>query len=103
MRGSRGWGAGHADPPPPLNNHKNIGFLSNTGPDPQKITKLPSQHLMLGHHWPVLVSGTPFKWRFAGGPMMARFKCFLESLSPHQKNPKKTKRWQNSLDPRMVA
>ena len=26
----------------PLKNHKNIGFLSNTGPDPLKITKLPS-------------------------------------------------------------
>ena len=34
----------------PLKNHKNIGFLSNTGPDPLKITKLPSQHSMLGHH-----------------------------------------------------
>ena len=35
--------------PPPLKNYKNIGFLSNTGPDPLKIIKLPSQHLMLGH------------------------------------------------------
>ena len=34
----------------PLKNHKNIGFLSNTGPGPLKITKLSSQHLMLGHH-----------------------------------------------------
>ena len=32
----------------PLKNHKNIWFLSNTGPDPLKITKLPCQHLMLG-------------------------------------------------------
>ena len=24
----------------PLKNHKNIGYLSNTGPDPLKITKL---------------------------------------------------------------
>ena len=31
-------------PPPPLKNYKSIGFLSNTGPDPLKITKLPSQH-----------------------------------------------------------
>ena len=37
---------------------------------PLKITKLPSQHLMLGHHRHA--SETPFKWRFAGGPMMAR-------------------------------
>ena len=35
-------------PPPP--NHKNIWFLSNTGTDPQKIAKLPSQNSMLGHH-----------------------------------------------------
>ena len=26
-------------PPPPLKNHKNIGFLSNTGPDPLKNHK----------------------------------------------------------------
>ena len=49
---------------------ENIGFLSNTGPDPLKITKLPSQHSMLGHHRHA--SETPFKWRFAGGPMMTR-------------------------------
>ena len=34
----------------PLKNHKNIGFSSNIGPDPLKISKLPSQHSMLGHH-----------------------------------------------------
>ena len=31
---------------------KNIEFHSNTDPDPLKITKLPSQHLILGHHCP---------------------------------------------------
>ena len=55
----------------PLKNHKDIGFLSNTGQDPLKITKLPSQHSMLGHHRHT--SEPPFKWRFAGRPMMARF------------------------------
>ena len=54
----------------PLKNHQNIGFLSNIGPDPLKNTKLPSQHTTVGHYQPV--SETPFKWRFAGGPMMAR-------------------------------
>ena len=34
----------------PLKNHKHLGFLSNTGLDPLKITKLPSQNSMLGHH-----------------------------------------------------
>ena len=28
--------------PTPLENHKNIGFFSNTVPDPLKIIKLPS-------------------------------------------------------------
>ena len=37
--------------PPPLKNHKNIGFLSNIGPDHFEITKLPSQHSIFGHHW----------------------------------------------------
>ena len=56
---------------PPLKNHKNIEFLSSTaGPDPLKITKLQSQHSMLGHLWHY--AETPFKWRFAGVPMMAR-------------------------------
>ena len=44
----------------PLENYKNIGFLSNTGPDPLKITKLPNQHSKLGHH------------QHASGPMTAR-------------------------------
>ena len=49
-----------------------IGFLSNTDPNPlknHKATKKASQHSMLGHHRPA--TETPFKWRFAGGPMMA--------------------------------
>ena len=85
LRGGQGSG-----PPPPLKNHKNIGFLSNTGPDPLKIHKLPSQHSMLGHHQPVPVSETPFKWRFAGRPVMARFKYFLDGLTPHKKKKKKS-------------
>ena len=26
----------------------------------------------------------PYKWRFAGGPMMARFKWYFDHLSSHQ-------------------
>ena len=51
----------------PLKNHKDIAILVRI---PCKTTKLPSQHSMLGHQRPA--SETPFKWRFAGGPMMAR-------------------------------
>ena len=65
QRGDRGFGS-----PAPLENYKNLGFLSNTGLDPLKITKLPMQHSMLGHHLPA--SKRPFKWRFAGGTLMAR-------------------------------
>ena len=32
-----------------LEKSRNIGFLSNTGLDPLKITKLPNQSSMLGH------------------------------------------------------
>ena len=32
-------------PPPPLKNHKNIEFLSNTGPDPPKFSKPPAKRL----------------------------------------------------------
>ena len=72
MRNQRwkGRGSGHL----PLKKHKNIGFLSNTGPDALKITKLTSQHSMLGHHRPA--SETPLNG-FAGEPMMARFKCYF--------------------------
>ena len=63
-----------------LKNRKNIGFLSNTGPDPLQITKLPSQHSMLGHHRPAIE--TPFKRRFAGGPLMTRL--YLDPSSHHQ-------------------
>ena len=51
-------GQGVRTPPPPKN-HKNIEFLSNTGPDPQEFSKLPSQHSTLGHHRHA--SETPFK------------------------------------------
>ena len=62
---------GTGGPDSPLKNHKNTGFFSNTCPDPIKITKLSSQHSMLGRHQHA--SETPFKWRFAGGQMMACF------------------------------
>ena len=67
MQMQRWGGTGGPDPPP--GKLQNIGFLSNTGPDPLKITKLPSQHSMLGQHRPA--SKMLFKWRFAGGPLMA--------------------------------
>ena len=72
QRGGGGGGGvgGDRGSGPTQTNYKKIGFLRNTGPDPLKITKLLSQHLMLGHNWPA--SETPFKWCFVGGPFMAR-------------------------------
>ena len=54
-------------PPPPLKNHKNIGFLSNTGPDPLKNHKATKPAFNVGPHQHT--RETPFKWRFTGGPM----------------------------------
>ena len=44
--GGRGGGGG----PDALKNPRNIGFHSNTVPDPLIITKLRSLHSMLDHH-----------------------------------------------------
>ena len=87
MQGSRGGGAA-------------VGFLSNIGPDSLEITKLPSQHSMLGHQRPASVM--PFKWHFVGEPMMARFK-FSDNwvLSPPHELKYVVKAGQNFLDPRM--
>ena len=87
---------------PTLQNHKNIGFPSNTGPGPWKLTRLPSQHSMLGHH--LHDSETPFKWRIGGGPMLACLWLYLDRLSPHQLSIRKRQSfWQNILYPRMVS
>ena len=58
VRGSR---------PPSPENRKNKEYLSNTGPDALKFSKLPSQHSTLGHHRHP--SETPFKWRADDGPI----------------------------------
>ena len=70
----------------PPEKSQNIGFPSNIDPDPLKITKVPSQHSMVGH-WHA--SKTPFQRRFADGPMVVNFKWHFGPL------------WQNVLDPRM--
>ena len=60
--------------PDPLKNHKNIGFSSYTGPDSLKITATK----------PAFNVGpssarqqNAIKWRFTGGPMMARLYWYL--------------------------
>ena len=87
MRGSRG---GQGGLPPPPENHKNIVFLAIQVRIPWQITK----HSMLGHHRHA--SKMPFKWHFAGGPMLARLKVYLDppSLPPLIQNKQQQKKLQ---------
>ena len=56
--------------PDPLKNHKDTGFLSNTGRDPLKNQKAIKPDSKKGRHRHA--SETPLKWRFARGQMRAR-------------------------------
>ena len=53
----------------PLKNHKNVGFSSITVLDPLKNHKATKRAFNVGPS--SACQRTPFKWRFAGGPMMA--------------------------------
>ena len=85
MRGYRG-GEGVRTPTPEKS--QNIGFLSNIGLDPQKNTKLPNKHSMLGHHRHA--SETPitgilaFRWRTNNGPLMVVFGSYLPSSTKNK-------------------
>ena len=65
MCGSRGGGGGDRGSGPPLKNHENIGFLSNTGPDPLKNHKA-------------------IKLAFNVGKRNAIYWWYLDPSSPHQ-------------------
>ena len=64
----RGWAGGQD----PLENHKNLGFLSNTGPDPLTNHKATKPEFNVGPS--SVACKIPFKWKwpFAGVPKMAR-------------------------------
>ena len=87
MGESRGGGRGYRGCGPPLKNHKYIGFLSNTGPNLLKNHKATKPEFNIGQS---SARQTPFKWRFAGGPMMAHLKWYLAPISPHQSTIKKS-------------
>ena len=70
----------------PMKNLKNIGFPGNTGPDPLKITKLPSQHSILCHH--LHASKMAFCWRADEGRLIVVFGSSLSS-SAKKKTTKK--------------
>ena len=86
-------GQGVRTSPPPLKNHKNIGFHSNTGPDPLKKKTYGYQASI--KCWAII--DTP-----GGGPMLARILWYLDPLSSQQKKKLKVDSlWQNFLEPCM--
>ena len=101
----RGGGTGG---PPPLKNHKNIGFLCNTGPDPLTNLIATKSAFNVG---PASARqrnaiSMAFRWRADGGPFTA---VFISSI-PHQLKKKKNKKqplsnldplWRIFLDPRL--
>ena len=102
MRGSRRGHGVRTPPPPPLKNHKNIGFLCNTDPDPLKYHKATKSALNVGDHQHAT------EMRFAGGQMMARLKWYLDLSFPSSIRKKREKNvikfgphLKKILDPRM--
>ena len=74
MRGYRGGSVGPDPPPPPLKNHKNIEFLSKTGPDPWNSPNSQSYEASV-QRWASI--GTPakrhFRWRADDGLLLVIF------------------------------
>ena len=69
MCGSRGGGRGRGSGIP-LENHKTMGFLCNTGPDPLKTHKATQPAFNVGPS-SARQRNPIYKWRFAGGPVIA--------------------------------
>ena len=68
-------GGGGRGPDPPLKNHKNIGFLSNSGPDPQKNFEATEPAFNVGpssarQRNAILMA---FRWRADDGPLIVVF------------------------------
>ena len=64
-----------------MENRKTDGSLAIHVRIPWKTAKLQSLHSMLGLYRPA--SETAFKWRFAGGPMIAGFKWHFNWILSH--------------------
>ena len=69
--------------PPPPKNHKTIGFIAIVVRISRKITYIPSQHSMLGHH--PLVSQMAFLWQADDGLILVVF-LFLSPLTTYKKS-----------------
>ena len=91
MGGSRGEGGG-GGPDSSLKNHKNIGFLCNTGPDPLKNHKATKPAFNVGpsSSRQRKVISIAFRWRADDGPFIVVFGSYI-SLS--------TKKMLSNLDP----
>ena len=68
---------GAGGPAPPLKNHKFIGFLSNTGPEPQKKHKATKPTFNIGP--------SSARWWADNGPLLVVFESFLPSLNEKKK------------------
>ena len=71
--------AGGPDPPPPLKNHKNINFASNTGPDTLKNRSYQASIQC----WAII--GTSAKRRANDGPLIVVLGSFLPSSTKKKK------------------
>ena len=91
MCGSRG----ESGPPP--ENHRNIGFHSNSGLDPMRKHKATKPALNVG---PLHVAARTFRWRADVGPHIVVFGSSLLSTTKQTKQ-KKIPQSRTLLDPRM--
>ena len=80
MYRSRG-GTGGPDPHPEKSQKYRVSFQYCWG-SPQKNYKATKSAFNIGHHRPT--SETPFKWRFAGGQIIAHVNRYSDPISPHQ-------------------
>ena len=72
-----GGGGGGRGSGPPLKNHKNIGFLSNTGPDPLKNHKAAKPAFNVGQS--STRQRNAIRWRADDDPFIVVFGLFIPS------------------------
>ena len=88
-------GGGRGSGPPPLKNHKNIGFLCSTGPDPLKNHKATKPALNVGPSSTRQRNAIEkaFRWRVDDSPFIAVY----GSSFPLSSYEKKTKKKNNTI------
>ena len=96
MCGSRGGGGGTGGPAP-LKNHKKYRVSKQYWSGSSEKSQSYQASIQC---WANI--GTPAKRRFAGEPMMAHLKWYLDPFFPHQLKKSSGPLWKNFLDPCMV-